>query len=65
MEDKILNIKIKGEDFEKIEIIILNYIANLQNNVKENNLEEVDELNFEIFKCKLLLAKLDTCKNYN
>ena len=64
--EKILNIKIDEEDYERI-IVSLASSAQQLNKNKDNitDLEELDKINFEIYQYKLLMCKLRTCKLYN
>lgn len=64
--EKILNIKINEEDYERIILAILNKIHDLNcDKNSENNVEEKEKIEFNIYKHKLLMSKLEVCKLYN
>ena len=65
-ENKILDIKIDEEDYQRILVAVGSSIQQLNSN-KNNaiDLEEQDKIDFEIHKYKMLIGKLKTCKFYN
>ena len=66
MNKKILNIKIDEEDYERLLIAIASMIQELNKNKNNTtDLEEKDRIEFDIYKFKMLIGKLKTCKLYN
>lgn len=63
MENKVLNIKLEEREFKKILLVIGDKISILTQQL--NDLTNQDELLNEIFKLKILVAKLQEAKLYN
>ena len=63
---KILDIKVDEEDYQRILVAVASSIQQL-NGDKNNaiDLEDKDRIDFEIYKYKMLIGKLKTCKFYN
>ena len=66
MNDKILNIKIEEDDYDRLLIAVATIIQELNKNKKSTtNVEEIDRIEFDIYKYKMLVSKLKTCRLYN
>lgn len=66
MNKKILNIKIDEEDYDRLLIAIASVIQEFNKNKNNTtDLEEKDRIEFDIYKFKMLIGKLKTCKLYN
>lgn len=66
MNKKILNIKIDEEDYDRLLIAIASVIQEFNKNKNNTtDLEEKDRIEFDIYKYKVLVGKLKTCKLYN
>ena len=66
MNKKILNIKIDEEDYDRLLSAIASVIQEFNKNKNNTtDLEEKDRIEFDIYKFKMLVSKLKTCKLYN